>query len=73
VLQVKAEGEEVAFRARESFFREQFGRLASGGGSPADLDGLLWTDATAAQRGRYMFLAQADGTFTNGDRGRALA
>lgn len=73
VLQVKADGEEVSYRARESFFRERFGRLASGGGSPDDLDGLLWTDATQAQRDRYMFLAQADGTFTNGDRGKALA
>jgi hypothetical protein len=73
VLQAKADGEEVTYRAREDFFREAYGRLAPGGTSPSDLDGLLWTDATAAQRERYFFLAQADGTFTNGDRGKALA
>lgn len=68
VLRVNSKGEEVTFKAREDFFREKFGRFA-----PVALDGLLWDDATEAQRARYMFLAQADGTFTNGDRGKALA
>lgn len=71
VLQVEADGEELSFKGREVVFRSLFGRLGPDG-SPGGLEGLLWSSATAAQRERYMFLADSGGTFTNGDQGKGL-
>lgn len=73
VLQANSTDEQVTLKAREDFFREQYARIAPGGGSPGDPDGLLWDNASEAQRARYVFLANEDGYFTNGDRGKALA
>lgn len=67
VMRVDASGEEVNYRAREDFFKSNYGRLA-----PGDLSGLTWENATSEQRIRYMFVANAAGRFTNGDNGKAL-
>lgn len=66
VLRVHAAGEQVTYKAREDFFAQRlYGRWA-----PVELTGLSWLDATDEQRLRYLFWADADGKFSNGDDGK---
>lgn len=66
VMRTEASDDLVTYRAREDFFKARyFGRWA-----PEALEGLAWADATDEQKERYLFWAQADGTFTNGDAGK---
>jgi hypothetical protein len=66
VMRVDAAEELVTYKAREDFFGERlYGRWA-----PVELESLTWPLATEEQRLRYMFWADADGTFSNGDAGK---
>lgn len=67
VLRAEVAGEAVSYRAREDFFKV----LAFGRWAPEALEGLLWTAATAEQKERYLFWADEDGEFSNGDAGKS--
>lgn len=67
LIQATSSGDKVSFTAREDFFRARIGRIA-----PGALSGLSYADASEAQRGRYIFIANASGLMSDGTEGYKL-
>lgn len=65
IIRALIKDDEIEYQAREDFFKTRFARWA-----PSELAELGWTDATDAQKARYMFWSDADGLYSDTSLGK---